>query len=147
MIMALIIGASTAAAQDANPNYDPDLAAKLGADDYGMKNFVMVVLKTGPANITDPAERAEKFKGHFANIKRLVEEKKLVIAGPFGKNEDAFRGLFIMNVKTVDDAKILLKDDPTIASGVFEAVYYSWYGSAALGEYLEASDKIWKVKP
>jgi len=24
---------------------------------------------------------------------------------------------------------------------------YKWYGSAALPEYIEFSDKIWKVKP
>lgn len=32
------------------PKYDADLAKKLGADPYGMKNYVFVILKTGPAD-------------------------------------------------------------------------------------------------
>jgi len=35
------------AQHNTNPNYDAKLAADLGADDYGMKKFVLVILKTG----------------------------------------------------------------------------------------------------
>jgi len=38
-----------ATAQTNNPNYDKALADSLGADDYGMKSYVFVILKSGPA--------------------------------------------------------------------------------------------------
>ncbi|MCZ4408445.1 hypothetical protein O3Q51_06480 [Cryomorphaceae bacterium 1068] len=36
-----------------NPNYDADLAKQLGADDYGMKMYSLVILKTGTNQVTD----------------------------------------------------------------------------------------------
>ena len=82
------------------------------------------------------------------NIQRLVEEKKLIVAGPLGKNEKKYRGIFILdNIQTEQEAKELLQTDPAIKSGLLDYEIYSWYGSAALPEYLPASDKIWKSQP
>jgi len=67
-------------AQTSNPNYDPKLAAKLGADDYGMKSFIFVLLKTGTNSDDDQEMKNKAFAGHFKNINRLVEEKKLIVA-------------------------------------------------------------------
>lgn len=36
-----------------NPNYDAALARKLGADDYGMKRYILVILRTGPSVTTE----------------------------------------------------------------------------------------------
>ncbi len=83
VILIFLLSGITIHAQTANPNYDEALAKKLGADDYGMKQYVLVILKTGK-NTT----------------------YKLL------------------------DVELFL-----------------WYGSAALSEYLPASDKIWKAQP
>lgn len=134
-----------------NPNYDADLAKKLEADDYGMKSYVLVMLKTGDVKPEESeagkAAYAEAFKGHFENMGRMVEAEQLVVAGPFGKNEQGYRGLFILNVKTVEEAGEILKTDPAFKAGYLGADIIPWYGSAALPEYLPASDKIWKVNP
>lgn len=131
-----------------NPNYDAKLAEKLGADNYGMKSYIFVILKTGPNQSTDKTFISNSFRGHLENINLLVEEEKLIIAGPFGKNGNNFRGIFILNnVSTIEEAKELLQTDPAIKEGLLEAEIYKWYGSAALPEYLEFSDKIWKLKP
>ncbi|MCX2682073.1 DUF6265 family protein [Galbibacter sp. EGI 63066] len=130
-----------------NPNYDKALAQKLGADDNGMKSYIFVILKTGTNQTTDKALINKSFRGHLDNINRLVEEGKLIVAGPFGKNDDNYRGIFILDVTTVEDAEKLLQTDPAIKAGLLDIELYSWYGSAALSEYLEASDKIWKVNP
>ena len=123
------------------------MAQKLGADDYGMKSFVFVILKSGTNTSSDKELKNTAFEGHMKNINRLVEENKLIVAGPFGKNENDFRGLFILNVKTLEEASELLATDPAIKANYLEAEMYEWYGSAALSEYLEASDKIWKKNP
>lgn len=131
-----------------NPNFDAALAEKLGADDYGMKKFVFVVLKTGNSQTTDKKFISETFKGHLENINRLVEEGKLVVAGPFGKNENNYRGIFIFhNVPTLEAAEDLLQTDPAVKAGLLDFELYNWYGSAALPEYLGPADKIWKTEP
>lgn len=132
--------------QVANPNYDKALAESLGSDENGMKSYVFVILKTGPADIEDKSERALLFKGHMENINRLAKEGLLVVAGPFGKNDVQYRGLFILNVKTVEEAKALCDTDPAVKAGIFELVLIPWYGSAALGEYLKISEKLNKYK-
>lgn len=76
----------------------------------------------------------------------LSKEKKLVVAGPFGKNDLTYRGLFILNVKTIEEARDLCNTDPTVAAGIFDVTLVPWYGSAALGEYLPASEKVSKFR-
>ena len=87
-------------------SFDPELAKKLGADERGMKMYVLCILKTGPkdAEITGEA-RKEIFAGHFANIGRLADEGKLAVAGPFGKNDKAYRGLYVFNVATIESKR------------------------------------------
>lgn len=136
----------TLSAQEAktNPKYDEALARKVGADDYGMKNYIFVMLKSGENKSTDKDFRNKCFEGHMANIKRLADEKQLIVAGPFGKNDKDYRGLFILNVSTVEEAEKLLNTDPAIKEGFLKPEMTPWYGSAALSEYLEASEKVWK---
>lgn len=142
-----LLFAFTAAGQAPNPNYDAALAEKLGADEYGMKSYVLVILKTGSNTNADPEFRNRCFRSHFENMTKMAEEGKLVVAGPIGTNELTYRGIFILNVATFEEAKELLKGDETVANGIFDVELFNWYGSAALSEYLPASEKIWKVKP
>jgi uncharacterized protein YciI len=129
-----------------NPNYNSDLAQRLGADDYGMKRFILVILKTGSNQTTDKEFISNCFKGHMENISRLVEDEKLVVAGPLGKNDNTYRGIFILNVSSIEEAQVLLQTDLAIKEGLLDADIYNWYGSAALPQYLQYSDKIWKLK-
>ncbi len=71
------------------------------------------------------------------NINRLANMNKLVVAGPMEKNDHNYRGIFILNVKTTEEAKELLDTDPTIKNHIFEVELYEWYGSAALPMYIE----------
>jgi uncharacterized protein len=132
----------------ANPNYDKALADKLGADDYGMKSYFLVILKSGTNTTTDSELISESFRGHMDNITRLVEEGKLIVAGPLGKNENNFRGIFVLNnIKSIEEVKGLLQADLAIKNGLLGYEIFTWYGPAALPEYLPFSDKIWKSKP
>lgn len=136
-----------AVCQTPNPNYDVELAQKVGADDYGMKSYVLVLLKTGDNKSTDQEFISRIFAGHMSNIDQLVKEGKLLVAGPLGKNDEEFRGIFILTETDHSSARELLDRDPAIKEGLLTADLYDWYGSAALGLYLEESDKIWKIKP
>jgi len=128
--------------QTEKPTYDSTLAKSLGADEYGMKSYVFVILKTGSNKTTDRTYTDSCFSGHLKNIKRMVDSGDLIISGPFWKNENSYRGIFILNVKTIEEANRLLQTDPAINANLLEVELYNWYGSAALSEYLKIADKI-----
>jgi len=48
---------------------------------------------------------------------------------------------------STDEVNKLMAGDPALANGVLAVDYYSWYGSAALSQYLEVHKGIEKVKP
>lgn len=129
-----------------NPAYDKALADSLGSDEYGMKMYTLVVLKTGPAKIDKKETVDSLFKGHMENIGRLAKAGKLVVAGPLKKNEKNYRGIFIFNVKTIEEANQLLSTDPAVSEKLLDAEIFQWYGSAALPMYLKSHDKIEKNK-
>lgn len=133
--------------QTGNPDYDPELAKKLGADDYGMKSYILVILKTGSNTTADKELTSRSFAGHMSNMERLAEEGKLIVAGPIGKNEKSYRGIYILDVASMKEASEILQTDPAIKENLLAADLYKWYGSAALPEYLDAARKIRKVKP
>jgi uncharacterized protein YciI len=109
-----------------------------------MKSYVLVILKTGKTQMDDKDKVNELFQGHMANISKLVDEGKLIVAGPLGKNDQSYRGIFILDVKTIEEAKVLVDTDPAVISGLLAADYFTWYGSAALTVYLETAEKITK---
>jgi len=150
----ILIGGFTFAQNEAknikisNPNYDQILAEKLGGDEYGMKSYFLVILKTGRNTTTDKELINQSFRGHLDNINKLAEEGKLIVAGPLSKNENNYRGIFILNnLESIENAKELLQTDPAIKSELLDYEIFTWYGSAALPEYLPVSDKIWKINP
>ena len=146
LFLSLLSFCLSAACQTENPKYDKLLADSLGGDDYGMKTYILVILKTGPNKIEDKKVLDSLFKGHMDNIIRLAASDKLLVAGPLGKNEKTYRGIFILNVKTIEEANVLLETDPTIKEKVLEAEVFKWYGSAALPTYLPNHKKIEKKK-
>jgi uncharacterized protein YciI len=127
--------------------YDAVLAAKLGADERGMKMYVLCILKTGPKDAEIKGdERKALFDGHFANINNLAEQGKLAIAGPFGKNDRTWRGLYIFNVPTIEEAEKLVVLDPAVKAGIFVPELILWYGSASLMATPEIHKKLEKPK-
>lgn len=145
LLFCVALGAS-AKAQKPNPDYDAALAKEYGADERGMKMYVLVMLKSGTNTTATKLETDSAFKGHFANMGRLVEENKLIVAGPFEKNDKNYRGLFILNTSSLDEAREIVATDPAVKANLLGADLFNWYGSAALAAYLKISEKVGKVK-
>jgi uncharacterized protein YciI len=146
VLVMLVIGGIYASAQSAKPVYDAALAKSLGADERGMKMYVLAILKSGTNKTDNKATLDSLFKGHMANINRLAANGKLVVAGPLEKNDKTYRGIFIFNVKTIAEANELVITDPAIKAKVLDAELYEWYGSAALPVYLDTHKKIDKTQ-
>jgi uncharacterized protein len=113
------------------PVYDSLLAVKYGADDYGMKKYVMAFLKRGPNRSLDSAKAAELQMEHMRNINRMAEEGQLIVAGPFFGSGD-LRGIYIFNVQSIEEAEALTNTDPAIQAGSLEMELLEWYGPAGL---------------
>ncbi len=144
LIYIALINKGVAQSSDSNDqSYDSLLAKKYGADDYGMKKYIMAFLKSGRTELTDKEEQ-ERLQGeHMKNINRMAEDGKLVIAGPF-MDDQSVRGIYIFDVRTIDEARELTSTDPAIKAGVLEMELHPWYGPAALMEVNNIHKKIQK---
>jgi len=125
--------------------FDSILAKKYGADDYGMKKYVIAFLKRGPNRSQDSITKIELQRAHLNNINKLAEDGKLVLAGPFFGNEN-LRGIYIFDVKSIKEAEILTNSDPAIQAGSLIMELKEWYGSAALMGINEIHKKISKIE-
>jgi len=146
LLLLLLSYSCTLFSQESEAGYDQKLAKSLNADDLGMKKYVFCLLKTGSNTTATKEETQNLFKGHMDNIGRLAKEGKLVVAGPFMKNEKNYRGIYIFNASSIEEAKEFVATDPAVQSNLLEAELTLWYGSAALQETLKIHDKIAKNK-
>lgn len=141
MAVLAMLAAPVVAEEAAKPTFDAALATQYGADDYGMRAYVLVVLKTGPTKMPAGPARDEMFRDHFANIQRLAAEGKLAFAGPLD-GVDGWRGLFVFAVKDIEEAKALAATDPVIINGEMVAEYHRLYGSAGLMGVRELHERV-----
>ena len=64
-------------------------------------------------------------KAHLANINRLAELKKLIVAGPFG-DDGNLRGIFVFRVASLQEAQELSATDPMIKIGRLVLELHPW---------------------
>jgi uncharacterized protein YciI len=93
-----------------------------------MKTVYFGFLKKGPnrkeGDDKNP-EVQELQKAHIANINRLAEMKKLVVAGPFGDNGE-LRGIFVFRVDSIAEAQELCDTDPMVKIGRLVIELHPW---------------------
>ena len=109
-----------------------------------IEKYWFVMIRTGPKNDFDSATKSLLFKGHMDNIKRLYDEGKLKVAGPFDKNDLQWRGIFILDCATKEEAEKLVQSDPAIAAGIFSVDIVPWYTSP-IGSFIKGKPE--KAKP
>jgi uncharacterized protein YciI len=142
----LLCLALPAAAPATPPNFDAELAAELGADDYGMRRYVMAFLKAGPNRPSDPDQSAALQRAHMDNIRRLAEDGALVLAGPFLDGGE-LRGIYVFAVDSVEEAEALTATDPAVQAGSLVMELHPWYGSAALIRVGEMHERVARANP
>lgn len=96
-----------------------------------MKRYVMVLLHSGDqASTFSEAELEELQAAHMTNINKMDDSGKLMVAGPFGDDTE-LRGIFVLDVATIEEAKALVEIDPMIVAGRLTTEYHPWW--AAVG--------------
>ncbi|WPO78999.1 YciI family protein [Flavobacterium sp. KACC 22761] len=146
ILILVLLCCSIGFSQENQVKYDEALAKSLHADEYGMKKYVFCLLKSGSNTTASKEETQKLFEGHMANINKLAKEGKLAVAGPFMKNDRNYRGIYIFNVETIEEAKALVATDPAIKANLLEAELTPWYCTAALQEIPKMHEKIAKTK-
>ena len=146
LLLAFLLLSIIGFSQETETKFDEKLAKSLNADEYGMKKYVFCLLKSGTNTTASKEEINKVFEGHMANISKLAKEGKLVVAGPFMKNDRNYRGIYIFNVETIEEAQALIATDPAIQAKLLEAELTPWYATAALQETLKIHEKIAQKK-
>ncbi len=109
-----------------------DKGNRYGADQYGMKKYVMAFLKRGPhRDKLNKEQRVKLQQQHMANISRMAKAQQLVLAGPF-LDDGNLRGIYIFNTASIEQAREWTETDPAIKAGSLVLELKPWYGSAAI---------------
>ena len=97
------------------------------ADGGGMGQVVLVLLKKGPAWTAEKTDKTRALQeAHMANIKKMWEERKLIVAGPMGDDGDV-RGVFVFAAADRALAKRYADSDPAVAAGRLVPEIHSWW--------------------
>lgn len=129
---------------EAPDTFNPKLAEQYGADDWGMRSYVMAFLQAGPNRDLEPEAAAELQAAHMANIGRMAEAGQLVVAGPF-LDDGTLRGIYLFATESVDSARVWTSTDPAIQAGSLRMEMHPWYGSAALMAVPELGKQLAKT--
>jgi len=106
-------------------------------DERGMRIYYMGFLTRGPAwtpEVTDATRALQQ--AHLADITRLAEDGRLLIAGPFAYDESdadqSLRGIFVFDTETRAEAEELARTDPAVQAGRLALRIIPWYGPYGL---------------
>jgi uncharacterized protein YciI len=105
--------------------FSATLLAQQAKPEEQFKQYYFVLLTKGPKRDQDSATVMKIQKAHLENIERLAADGKIDIAGPFADNTD-WRGIFIFNVATEEEVRILLETDMAISSGRLSYIIHPW---------------------
>lgn len=93
---------------------------------FEIKQYWMVFLLKGPNREKDSATETLIQQKHMENINRLAGEGKLMLAGPFGGDDD-LRGIFVMNCKDSAEAAELVMRDTAVITGRLRFEIRPWW--------------------
>jgi uncharacterized protein YciI len=99
---------------------------------YEMDRYVVGLLVRGPNWTAESTPETAKIQeGHMANIRRMGQTGKLIVAGPFTGNNDRIRGILIFKT-TLEDATQMVAEDPAVKAGRLVLELYPWFAAKGL---------------
>lgn len=108
-----------------HPWWSEDVMKK-ASPPFKLTTYYLAFLRRGPKWTPEQTPQTEELqKAHFANVKRLAEMKKLVVAGPFG-DDGELRGIFVFRCDSIQEAQALTATDPLVKAGRLAAELFGW---------------------
>ncbi len=91
-----------------------------------MVTYYMGLISRGPKWTPEATPEVERLQeAHMANIRKLGESGKLVVAGPF-TDGGQLRGVFVFKVGSLEEAKALADSDPAVRAGRLVVEVHPW---------------------
>ena len=115
----------------------PPPAPAAPAKAFAMRTYYVAFLRRGPAWTAEPTDESRAIgAAHMANIEAMAQQGVLALAGPFEHGDDApadaIAGIFVLDVKTREEAVALAGRDPAVQAGRFTVEVLPWYGPVGL---------------
>src|SRR2546426_5405244 len=108
-----------------HPWWSQDVMKK-AASPIKLTTTYLAFLTRGPNWTPEKTPQTEELqKAHLANINRLAQMKKLVVAGPFG-DDGRLRGIFVFRVGSLAEAQALTETDPAVKAGRLAVELHPW---------------------
>src|SRR6266446_698979 len=91
-----------------------------------LTSYYFVLLTRGPQWTADKTPATEKIQAaHIANITKLHDAGKLVLAGPF-TDDGNWRGIFVFKTASIEETKSLIENDPAVQAGRLSYEIHPW---------------------
>ena len=91
-----------------------------------LASYYFVLLTRGPEWTAEKTPATEKIQAaHLANITKLHDAGKLVLAGPF-TDDGNWRGIFILKTSSIEETKSLVENDPAVQAGRLTYEIHPW---------------------
>lgn len=130
LIASVLLACVLAAAAPAAPPTAP--GPHVGPGGYEMTTYYVGLLYRGSSwSAENTPERQKLQEGHLANIQRLAQEGKLIVAGPFSDDGD-LRGMFLFQVGTLEEAQALVDTDPMVKAGRLRVELHPWFAAKGI---------------
>jgi len=97
--------------------------------------YFIVFLRPDPARKHLPDNELERIQAaHMANIQKMAADGVMVSAGPFDDTPSTISGIFIFKVDSLDRAKSIAQQDPTVLEHRNTVDVHPWDGPAGIGD-------------
>jgi len=91
-----------------------------------LASYYFVLLTRGPEWTAEKTPATEKIQAaHLANITKLHDAGKLVLAGPF-TDDGNWRGIFILKTSSIEETKSLVENDPAVQAERLTYEIHPW---------------------
>lgn len=135
LIIATAFIVAIAAAANNKSAYSHSSQSKIDSTPaYQMKQYWLVLLKKGPNRNHSQADGNKIQTAHMANITRLHQQGKIIMAGPIG-NEQDIRGIFIMDGKDSTEIASYIATDSAVITGRLRFEILPWWTAKGMYEF------------
>lgn len=106
--------------------------AATGPGGYEMTTYYVAFLYRGPNWTPQQTDETKKIQQeHLANIRRMADSGKLVLAGPFTDDGD-IRGIFVFQGVSAEEAQQLAANDPAVKAGRLRIELHPWFAAKGI---------------
>jgi uncharacterized protein YciI len=111
---------------------EPKKGGEKAAPQIEMAVYYVGFLYRGPKWTAEETPEVERIqKEHMANIRKMAESGKLILAGPFTDGGN-LRGMFVFRADSLEEAKAMAEADPAVKAGRLVVEMHPWFSAKGI---------------